>query len=150
MNKTTQTLINTYVIAALSFEDALAAMSKAYAGDKLSPEDLKLGLAMAFVHHKHSYANEYDTTTGAVLREGECLEGNKKPSTGALRKQVQRHAAKIMGPADSNNVATVRLTAAQKEAYEIYAAMVQRAEAVFTKACGKDSAKVKKAMKARA
>jgi hypothetical protein len=86
MNKSTMTLVNTFILAAASYEDAMAKLQDAYRGDKLSPADLRLALAMALVHHHPSkYAGQMDRATGQTVRDS------------ALRKQVNRYASAIMG-----------------------------------------------------
>lgn len=86
MNKTTMTLIDNFIRAAASYEAAMEKLRTAYNGDKLSPADLRLALAMALVHHHPSkYRGQLDRETGKPVRDS------------ALSRQVKRYAATIMG-----------------------------------------------------
>lgn len=82
---TTLAHINTMVLAAISYQDAVSIVRKDYQAGKLSKDNAKIALATAYVHHKHSYADQRDAETGKALR-----------ST-ALEQQVNRMLRDITG-----------------------------------------------------
>jgi hypothetical protein len=75
--------INTLVLASINYSAALDAVRKAVKHDGMSKADARLCLCLAFVHHKPTYAAQFDKTTGKVERDS------------ALAKQVSRELKAI-------------------------------------------------------
>jgi len=68
VSTTTLAHVNTLVLAALSYQDAVQIVRKDYNEGKLSKNNAKIALATAYVHHKKSYADQRDAETGKALR----------------------------------------------------------------------------------
>jgi hypothetical protein len=64
---TTTTAINAMVLASISYDAALQTVRNAYADGKLTREDARVMLAMAYVHHCPHYAAQRDAETGKPL-----------------------------------------------------------------------------------
>jgi hypothetical protein len=106
VTQTTLSHINTLVLAAISYQDAVTIVRSDYAAGKLSRDNAKIALATAYVHHKHTYADQRDAETGKALR-----------ST-ALEQQVNRMLRDITNDADKMSAKaetrdSITLTAAQ-------------------------------------
>lgn len=84
ITKSTLTLVNTFILASLSIEDAKAKLSTAYLAEKISKADLKIALQMGYCHHKASYRADVDAE-GNVTRDS------------ALAKRISRDVAAIEG-----------------------------------------------------
>jgi hypothetical protein len=86
-NATTRA-INNMVLASVSYDAALQTVRQAYADGKLTRDDARIMLAMAYVHHCPQYAAQRDTETG-------------KPLHGtALTRKVNRDIASITATED--------------------------------------------------
>lgn len=70
--------INALVLTSVNYTAALEAVRNAVTRDGMTKADARLCLCLAFVHHKPSYAAQFDTATGKVERNS------------ALEKQVAR------------------------------------------------------------
>lgn len=80
--------INALVLASISYSAALEAVRFAVTRDSMSKPDAQLCLCLAFVHHKPSYAAQFDKATGKFVG----IDGDK-PSNTALYKAVKREMA---------------------------------------------------------
>lgn len=128
--------VNSVGAAHATLDTAYAVIRKHWAADKLSAEDGKTLLAMSLVHHlPRKYKGQL--TADGIVRNS------------SLYQQVRRVWANEIEQANAGESVSIRVSAAEREAYEELVATLARANAKFAKACGKRAGAVRKAMAAR-
>ena len=140
---TTFTHIPTAVMAAINavgaahatLDHAYGVIRKSYAADKVSAEDGKTLLAMAIkAHQPRKYVGQI--TSEGVVRNS------------ALYMQVRRIWSKEIEQAVAETV-LVRVSGAEREAYDALVASIAKANAAFVKLVGDRAGAVRKTMAAR-
>lgn len=119
-----------------TLDTAYAVIRKHWVADKLSAEDGKLLLAMSLVHH---LPRKYK---GQLTKEGVVRNSS-------LYQQVRRVWATEIEQVSAGEAASIRISAAEREAYAELVASIAKANAKFKVACGDRASAVKKAMAAR-
>lgn len=128
--------VNAVGVAHHTLDAAYAVIREAFIADKLSAEDGKTLLAMSLnAHLPRKYAGQI--TALGVTRNS------------ALYMQVRRIWAKEIDIKVAET-AVVKVSAAEKAAYEEMVAAIAEANAAFALACGKRAGAVRKTMAARA
>ena len=93
----TMTAINTLVLASLSYDAAMDKVRAEFQADRLTREDARIALAMAYCHHaKAKYDGQRDAETGKPVRNS------------ALEKKVNRDLSAITAKDDADKVSATR------------------------------------------